>query len=226
MDQLINIKIDNNELTFTVDTDIDIQGYNMEVYIDETDNLQNILKDNSIHSVSIQKRITIDLDNNVTVTNTDEILPLDWNMKYITFKCFDDQNQFIFHGIYYNPEVIYSAEIRKLRSHCSTCLDDHTMQDMVLVVFKRQLLEYAIQSGRFKDAMQLYIDICRLLEVSLHTEFGKTSCYNNCVFTQKNNCLYTESGKCFHLENDNERETTTVFSCNNCKLCSNGCCKL
>nr|DAX32678.1 MAG TPA: hypothetical protein [Caudoviricetes sp.] len=37
----------------------------------------------------------------------------------------------------------------------------------MLIVFKRQLLEYAIQSGHFKDAMLLYIDVCRLLEISL-----------------------------------------------------------
>lgn len=226
MDKLVNINIENNRLTFTVDTDIDLSEYDMEVHIDETDNLQNILKDKPIHSTSLYKDITVDSDKNVTVTN-DDILSLDWNMKYFTLRCFNSQSQLFFHGIYYNPEIIYSAEIRKLHSNCSTCLDDATMQNIMLVVYKRQLLEYALASDHFKDAMQLYIDICRLLEISLHVTFGSDSCCDDCIFTQDNRCLNTECGKCFHLEKDSERETTTMFNCNNCcSSCSNGCCKL
>ena len=101
------------------------------------------------------------------------------------------------------------AEIRKLHTHCSTCLDDETMQNIMLVVFKRQLLEYALASGYYRDALQLYVDICRLLEISIRPKCDSMTCCNNCILTQKNDCLNTEMDKCLHLEK--ERNSTTYL---------------
>lgn len=206
MDKLINIQIENNELTFTVDTQLDLSGYSMEVFIDEACNIKNILQDGPEHNVSIGDLITIDSDNNVTVINDDAILPLDWNMKYITLHCYSYQtgDELQFSGIYYVPEIIYDAEIRKLNSHCSTCLDDKMMQTLMLVVFKRQLLEYAINTDHFKDAMQLYLDICKLLDISLNcSKNGCFGCNHNCILTQCNRCINTENNKHLITEVDN-----------------------
>ena len=60
-----------------------------EVYIDEVWNLKNILEDSPIHNISFSENITVDSENNVTVTN-DDILELDWNMKYVTLRCFTE----------------------------------------------------------------------------------------------------------------------------------------
>lgn len=233
MDKLTNIQIDGDKLTFKVGSDINISDYSKEVYIDEVWNLKNILEDSPIHNISFSENITIDSDNNVTVTN-DDILELDWNMKYVTLRCFTEQEEIHFHGIYYNPSIVYMAEIRKLHTHCSTCLDDETMQNIMLVVFKRQLLEYALASGYYRDALQLYVDICRLLEISIRPKCDSMTCCNNCILTQKNDCLNTETDKCLHLEK--ERNSTTLFSgiCYSCSStntcstgnCSNGYCKL
>lgn len=200
MDRLTNIQIINDQLTFTVDTDINLSGYDMEVHIDEVYDLQNILKDSPFHTTSLYTDITIDQDNKVTVTNADEILALDWNMKYITLVCSNGSEEIHFHGVYYNPEVIYAAEIRKLHVKCSTCLDDETMQNIMMIVFKRQLLEYAIQGGHFKDAMQLYLDICRLLEISVGCGKCKKDCSCRGIITQCGQCLNTECGKCVQTE--------------------------
>lgn len=221
MDKLINIKIENNALTFTVDTDLDLSNYSMEVFIDEACNIKNILQDGPEHNISIGDLITIDTDNNVTVTNSDAILPLDWNMKYITFRCYSYQTgeDLQFHGIFYVPEIIYDAEIRKLNAHCSTCLDDKMMQTLMLVVFKRQLLEYALQTDHFKDAIQLYLDICRLLDVSLNCSKGDCkSC--SCILAQNSKCISTECDKCLCTESDCNRtcKTGTFTKCYSDKL--------
>lgn len=123
MDKLTNIQIDGDKLTFKIETEVDLSSYSKEVYIDEVWNLKNILEDSPIHNIGFSENITIDSDNNVTVTS-DDILKLDWNMKYVTLRCFTDQEEIHFHGIYYNPSIVYMAEIRKLHTHCSTCLDD------------------------------------------------------------------------------------------------------
>lgn len=218
MDKLINVQIKGNKLIFTVDTDIDLSQYeNMEVYIDEACNLKNILNDVPEHNNVITEAITIE-DKEVTVVN-EEILLLDWNIKYITFRCYTEDEEVRFNGIYYNPEIIYTAEIRKLQCKCSTCLDDETMQNLMLIVFKRQLLEYAIQAGHFKDAIVLYIDICRLLEISLKGTSNNCgsngNCCKSCILTQDAKCLRTETNRCLRLESD--RTTSS---------CSNGLCRI
>lgn len=217
MDKLINVQIKGNKLIFTVDIDMDLSQYeNMEVYIDEACNLKNILNDVPEHNNVITEAITIE-DKEVTVVN-EEILLLDWNIKYITFRCYTEDEEVRFNGIYYNPEIIYTAEIRKLQCKCSTCLDDETMQNLMLIVFKRQLLEYAIQAGHFKDAIVLYIDICRLLEISLKGTSNNCSngnCCKSCILTQDAKCLRTETNRCLRLESD--RTTSN---------CSNGLCRI
>lgn len=232
MDKLTNIQIDGDKLTFKIETEVDLSSYSKEVHIDEVWNLKNILEDSPIHNISFSENITVDSDNNVTVTN-DDILELDWNMKYVTLRCFTEQEEIHFHGIYYNPSIVYMAEIRKLHTHCSTCLDDQTMQNIMLVVFKRQLLEYALASDYYRDALQLYVDICRLLEISIKPKCAASTCCNNAILTQKGDCFNTENDKCLHLEK--ERNSATLFSgiCYSCSNntcstgnCSNGYCKL
>ena len=83
MDKLTNIQIDGDKLTFKIETEVDLSNYSKEVYIDEVWNLKNILEDSPIHNISFSENITVDSENNVTVTN-DDILELDWNMKYVT----------------------------------------------------------------------------------------------------------------------------------------------
>lgn len=224
MDKLINVQINGNRLSFKVDTDIDLSGYDVEVYVDEACNLKNILDDIPEHNYIFTEEITIE-DNEVVVTN-EEILELDWNIKYITLKCYNENEEIRFYEVYYNPEIIYTAEIRKLHTKCSTCLDDETMQNLMLIVFKRQLLEYAIQSGHFKDAMLLYIDVCRLLEISLQGNSNNCNssrnCCNNCILTQDSKCLRTEGNKCLKLEKDKITTTSTLYS----SSCINGCCRI
>jgi hypothetical protein len=95
------------------------------------------------------------------------------------------------------------------------------------------LLEYALASDYYRDALQLYVDICRLLEISIRPKCTADTCCNNAILTQKGDCLNTEKDNCLHLEK--ERNSATLFSgiCYSCSNntcstgnCSNGYCKL
>ena len=83
-------------------------------------------------------------------------------------------------GVYYDPNILYNAEIKMLRKYCRTCLDDGQMQLLMLIVFKRQLLEQAIATAHNKEALQFYLDLCKLLNVNINTKTVNTGC-RTCV---------------------------------------------
>lgn len=204
MDKLVNVNIIDNQLTFTVETDSRLSDSILEVYIDEVCDIKNAINGEPVGRTVLTENIVIDSGNNVTVVD-DSISELDFNMKYVTLKSYSYQTESatLFHGIYYNPEVIYDAEVRKLNKHCSTCLDDETMQNIMFIVFKRQMLDYALKTDHFEDAMHLYLDLCRLLDIS--TPCCSNTCNNSCcgcscILTQNSRCIETEKEKCLHLE--------------------------
>lgn len=224
MNKLINIKIEGNELSFTVDAAVDIRTYNMEVYIDEVCNLDNILCDNPVHNFGIYENIVVYNQKNITVTD-DIILGLDQNMKYITLRCYTEANEIRLTGIYYNSQVIYNAEIRKLHNYCSACLDDKNMQNLMLVVFKRQLLDYALEADQFKDAMVIYNELCRLLDISTCSGIDNDVCCDNAILTQKGNCFSANQDKCLHLERDYKQLAVSKLT-GTCSYCDNGYCTI
>ena len=198
MDNLTNIKIEANTLTFTLDYTESLDEYTKVLYVDEVWNLKNILNDCPAHNYKFTNVEGPTDEHTYTVTD-DQVLKLDENMKYFILTCTKEDEQIRFYGIYYNPALIYHAELRKLHSYCQTCLDDRTMQDIMLV-FKRQLLEYAIAGEHYKDAMQLYADLCRLLDISTRKDLEIN--------------LYKQ----YHCGDDTK--------CDKCHQCSNGVCKL
>ena len=75
-------------------------------------------------------------------------------------------NDFNIEGFYYTPELIYNNILSNIKRVCQPCLDNKTTQLIVIVTFKRQLLDSSIELNLSKEAMQLYIDLCRLLEIN------------------------------------------------------------
>lgn len=222
MSKILNLKIEGNKIEFDIDQDINMQDYDFTFHIDDACNIENIIKNSPEHNITISDVITVD-NKKVTVTN-DIINNLNWHMKYMALECqnIDTGEEIYFYGIYYNSDVIYHAEIRKLRKHCSTCLDDKTMQEIMIVTFKRQLLDYALAAGEWKEALLLYMDLCRLLEISLDCDKGDycyNSCCNNCILTQDSRCIHTENDMCLKLQKDNPVHTTMYG-------CINGCCTI
>ena len=105
-------------------------------------------------------------------------------------------------GIFYDPKALYHAEIRALNKFCDTCMDDKQMQLIVLLTFKRQLLEQAIQCGHWKDALQLYMDLARILNIYVAKKdhgYSSTGC-NSCLKYWDSSCMKYQDDNCIRLQ--------------------------
>ena len=185
MSKIENILINGNEIRFEIISTISIVNtFDWNIYVDECSNISNFhLDDPTKHDyvfnsgnseIKVVEVIDEIMSGNTTlhkyrvIINNDIISNFDSNLKYIKFYCTteNDVNSW-FEGIYYLPEALYYAETAALRKYCQTCLDDKQMQLIMLIVFKRQLLDLAIAAKDSKKAAQIYLDICRLLNITI-----------------------------------------------------------
>lgn len=186
MEKITNIELDQNNktLSFTLKLTNRLDENRISILMDEYYNVNNLYSDNTIdHSYNFNidnSDIHVyDLGNFKydVIIEREMIGKLDDNIKYI--KVVNDEDDFA-EGIYYNPEVIFNAELQYIKNTCNTCVDDKQMQLLVHVIFKKQLLESALETGDYVKGINLYINLCRLLEVSLcdgtHCELVD-SCY-------------------------------------------------
>lgn len=104
-------------------------------------------------------------------------------------------------GIMYDPNELYHAEIRMLNTFCDTCLDDKQMQLIMLLTFKRQLLEQAIQCMHYKDALQYYLDLCRILNIYVaKKDYGYNRRCNSCIKYWNDTCIKYQDSSCIRLQ--------------------------
>lgn len=104
-------------------------------------------------------------------------------------------------GIMYDPNELYHAEIRMLNTFCDTCLDDKQMQLIMLLTFKRQLLEQAIQCVHYKDALQYYLDLCRILNIYVaKKDYGYNRRCNSCIKYWNDTCIKYQDSSCIKLQ--------------------------
>lgn len=186
-------------MVFSVYTNISIVNTNdIVLYIDECHNISNIYCENpdnhdyvlnynnarisykEIVREGEEKEVTTIYAYEITV-ESDVLSEFDTNMKYIKMFVTTEYyaNDYV-DGVYYDPNILYNAEIKMLRKYCQTCLDDRQMQLLMLIVFKRQLLEQAITTAHNKEALQFYLDLCKLLNVNINTKTVNTGC-RTCV---------------------------------------------
>lgn len=199
MNKITNIVFNNSTLLFHIVSDVAIVNTNeFAMVIDECTNINNMYCDDvTLHDYHLdytnsefviteivregeEAEVTVQYLYEVAVTS-ELIAEMDNNMKYLKF--FNTTERFAndySDGIYYDPSVIYNNEIAMLKTYCSTCLDDKQMQAIMLLVFKRQLLESAIVTSHNQSAMQFYLDICKLLNVSLKDKTGKCNECKKC----------------------------------------------
>lgn len=171
MEKITNVIIDlaTNAIVLTVESEGIFNSEAMDLVVDEYFNYLNIYCDDkeghSYHFNSENSVITAVSDSGIhkVVIENEIIHDFDKNMKYLQLT--NTATGEVFEGIYYTPELIYNAELTNVKTICSTCLDNHCMQLVMYVVFKRQLMESAIALNKYADAMQLYIELGRLLEV-------------------------------------------------------------
>lgn len=195
MNKIVDANIKDNVLKFNVIADVSIVNSNqIVIYINECSNIKNLYSDdpelqdyvfdtsNSAISVTPIVRegepelVTTVYAYEVAITS-DILKEFDGNMKYIKMYCTTESyaNDYI-DGIIYDPNTLYSAELKMLHGYCSTCLDDKQMQKIMILVFKRQLLEQAIATAHNKEAMQYYLDLVRLMGVKVNKKYEGNGC--------------------------------------------------
>lgn len=195
MNKIVDANIKDNILKFNIIADVSITNSSQViVYMNECSNIKNLYSDdpklqdyvfdstNSAISVTPIVRegepelVTTVYAYEVSITS-DIISSFDSNMKYIKLYCTTENyvNDYI-DGIIYDPNTLYEAEIKMLRSYCNTCLDDKQMQKVMILVFKRQLLEQAITTSHNKEAMQYYLDLVRLMGVNVNKKCDNNGC--------------------------------------------------
>lgn len=192
MSKITNVTIDGDSLKFDLSTDEQFEGSKAEMYVivDECSNISKLaVEDPTEHDyffTSSNSTIVITPQEGSTnlhsvIITSDDIAKLDGNMKYIRLGFFTGGpvNEYI-DGIFFDPMVLYNAEIKMLHSYCSTCLDDKQMHKIMILVFKRQLMEQAIETNHNKDAMQYYLDLTRLMEVDITTKCKDEKCKTCC----------------------------------------------
>lgn len=199
MNKITNVNFKDNTMTFNIYTSMSIVNTNdIVLYVDGCLNVNNLYCDSADNhdyvlnysncEFTIKEIVREGEAKEVTtcyvyeVSATSEIISsFDDNIKYIKMFCTTEKyaNDYV-DGIYYNPNVLYDAEIKVLHNYCSTCLDDKQMQTIMLIVFKRQLLEQAIATSHNKEAMQSYLDLCKLLGVSIKKNSVDADC-NKCI---------------------------------------------
>ena len=201
MNKITNITIDqtNNLISFDLSLTAKLDDNAFILFVDDCHNIQNIYSDNSSNHCyyfdSSNSDITVtdndDFNYFIEIENT-EIANMTNHMKY--FKVLAGENNYVSEGVFYQDAIIYDAELTRLKKVCNMCLDNQCMQLIMLVVFKRQLLESALQTNDCHQCMSLYIDLCKLLDVCINESYDINSCndcdtHSNCAACCNDCCL-------------------------------------
>ena len=213
MSKIEQIILDTYEgfITFQVTFDQPIIENQLTLYIDEACNNNNIHSDDpNVHNYVLDNTnstvvMTATEENNQYEVKISNIAIRDYSehIKYmraiaITADSTDDEpNYIIAEGLYYNALIIYEAEIYNINKYCSTCLDDKNMQLIMFVTFRRQLLEDAILLRHYKEAMQAYLDLTRLLGIACDFKLKSNYCpKKKCNTCSKPVCPTCSNGMC------------------------------
>lgn len=143
-----------------------------KVWIDTLDNVDNLYAENDdSHSYTIMQGGTPVLS--VQIDSKTLSPELDTSAFMVTINGVQ--------GFYYDEEELYYKEIDLLTKFCSTCLDKHQKERIVLFMTKYHLMQYAIENNLVEDQINYYIDLARMLNIDFK-------------YNARLNCLC--SGKC------------------------------
>lgn len=197
MKNLTNINIDtvNKQLSFTIQLVAEIDENSFMVFVDECSNMNDMYSDQSenhnyyfnIHNSDIILKSLGYFKYEVIIEN-DVIADMNHHMKYI--KVITGGENYIVENIYYNSTLIFNAELTRIKKVCNSCLDDKAMRLLTYVVFKRQLLESALETDDYNQCMILYMDLCRILEIDEDASCCECVCYDD------NTCPNCPGGCC------------------------------
>ena len=152
----MNIQLITAEDKTTISVTLDEAQVVNKVWIDTLDNISNLYEEeDEKHSYTVkQSGGSIDT---VTIDCSTLSPELDTSAFVITINGIQ--------GFYYDKKELYYKEIDLLTTFCSTCLDKHQKERMVLFMTKYHLLQYAEQNGLVEDQIDYYIDLARMLNI-------------------------------------------------------------
>lgn len=168
--KITNIEFQENNLIITLDSSTEVT----KVYIDTLLNSKNKYSDkDEEHSYTVQ--VSNGSSNTVTIDYTQLNPELDTSAFTVLI------NGVL--GFYYDDKELYYAQVNMLTSFCSTCLDKHQKEKLVLFLTKQQLLQYAVDNDLVEDAVQHYIDLARMLNIDLdkNSQVIRKSVCNKCI---------------------------------------------
>lgn len=180
--KIINAKIENNLLTIELDSAAEVT----KVYLDSVLSRTYHSDSDGDHEIVIDRPQT---DSNNININIEE-----YNATSFIVTVIGNETA---HAIAYDEKNLYYQKVNTLVNFCYTCLDKHQKEKILMLQFKSQLLDYTKANNLTEDAIQYYVDICRLLGIPNE----HTCCKYNRIF----NC---------HRP------------CKTCRSCYNGCCQL
>ena len=165
---IMKIELKDNIITITLDSAASVS----KVWIDTLDNYDNMYSaEDEKHSYVIESP---QVSRNTVQINIETLSPeLDTSAFLVTV------NGSM--GFYYDQKELYYKEIDLLTNFCSTCLDKHQKERMVLFMTKYHLFQYATENGLIEDQVDYYIDLARMLGIDFK-------------YNARLNCLC--SGKC------------------------------
>lgn len=183
----INIDPTTGTLSFVLNLTSKLDENEFIVFVDECYNFANMYSDQSEkHTYYFNKSnsvININLLQDYTyfieITHK-SINDMSDHMKYI--KALSGADNYVSEGVYYKSEILYEAEINHIKRTCNMCLNDKNMKDLVYVVFKRQLLDSALETDDCAMCMQLYLELSKLLRMDIYDCCceSNSNCKNGC----------------------------------------------
>lgn len=180
--KIINTKIENNILNIELDSAAEVT----KVYLDSVLSRTYHSDNDEDHEIVIDRPQTDDTNININIEEYD-------STSFIVTVIGNETA----HTIAYDEKNLYYQKVNTLINFCYTCLDKHQKEKILMLQFKSQLLDYAKANNLTEDAIQYYIDICRLLDIP-----SKHMC-----------CKY-------------DRMFNYYRPCKTCKSCYNGYCQL
>lgn len=148
----MKIELIDDMITITLDSATPVS----KVWIDTLDNYENMyLAEDEKHSYVIDSP---QMSENTIQIDSKTLSPeLDTSAFLVTV----DGSR----GFYYNEKELYYKEIELLTNYCSTCLDKHQKERMVLFMTKYHLFQYALENNLIEDQVNFYIDLARMLSI-------------------------------------------------------------
>lgn len=177
--KIINTRLNDTQLVIEVD---DLTEFT-KVYIDTVDNKENMFATIADkHSYVFTKLQVLIQGQNIIITmdQFDE-MPTNCIISISDNQGITDTKFVI------NEGQLYLAKVNLLNNYCSTCLDKHQKENILLCEFKSNLLSYAIEHDLIEAAIDYYIDLCRLLGIdnkhccaTINNRFECKTCVNGC----------------------------------------------